>query len=282
MRMRKLALMALVALLLPVGLSAAQLTLRDGTVIFGQFISGSPRSIIFEDSRGIRRTFNIQQVGEIDFRPASSADRSFPADPAPIPRYDSRSNYLNDNSINRSDYSAAEWTTLPVGTELAVRMLESINENNAAEGQTYAATIARDVTDGYGSVVIPRDSDATLVIRRMREGSTFSSGSLVLDLDSVRVNGRRYMVDTSDIRAGNRSGIGTNRRTAEMVGGGAALGTLLGALAGGGKGAAIGALAGAAAGGGVQVLTKGNEIRVPSETVLNFQLDEPLHLREAR
>jgi len=67
-----------------------------------------------------------------------------------------------------------------------------------------------------------------------------------------------------------------------MVGGGAALGTLLGALAGGGKGAAIGAIAGAAAGGGVQVLTKGREIRVPAETVLHFRLDQPLHLHEAR
>src|SRR6185503_19962815 len=114
MRMRKFALITLVALLLPVGLSAAQLTLRDGTGIFGQFLSGSTRSIIFEDSRGIRRTFNIQQVAEIDFRPASSADRSYPADPVPIPRYDSRSNYLNDNNVNRSDDAAAEWTTLPV------------------------------------------------------------------------------------------------------------------------------------------------------------------------
>jgi outer membrane lipoprotein SlyB len=67
-----------------------------------------------------------------------------------------------------------------------------------------------------------------------------------------------------------------------MVGGGAVLGTLLGALAGGGKGAAIGAVAGAAAGGSVQVLTKGREIRVPAETVLNFRLEEPLHLHEAR
>jgi hypothetical protein len=89
-------------------------------------------------------------------------------------------------------------------------------------------------------------------------------------------------VNTEDVTAGNDKGIGKNKRTAQMVGGGAVLGTLLGAIAGGGKGAAIGAVAGAAAGGGVQVLTKGHEIRVPSETVLNFRLEEPLHLREAQ
>jgi len=63
-----------------------------------------------------------------------------------------------------------------------------------------------------------------------------------------------------------------------MVGGGALLGTLLGAIAGGGKGAAIGLLAGAAAGGTAQVLTKGREVRVPAETVLTFRLDQPLNL----
>ena len=101
----------------------------------------------------------------------------------------------------------------------------------------------------------------------------------MLDLESVQVNGRRYVVETQDIQKGE-TGIGNNKRTAEYVGGGAVLGTLLGAIAGGGKGAAIGAIAGAAAGGGAQVLTKGHEIRVPAETVLNFRLDAPLHLRE--
>src|SRR5207247_9474079 len=112
------------------------------------------------------------------------------------------------------------------------------------------------------------------------DGDTVNNGELVLDLDAIRVNGRAYTVSTEDLRKGDRRGIGRNTRTAEMVGGGAVLGTLLGALAGGGKGAAIGAVAGAVGGGGVQVLTKGKEIRVPAETVLNFRLDEPLSVRE--
>jgi outer membrane lipoprotein SlyB len=120
------------------------------------------------------------------------------------------------------------------------------------------------------------------VIRRIEEGGTLRSGNLILDLDSVRINNRRYAVSTSDIEAGTQKGLGANRRTAEMVGGGAALGTLLGALAGGGKGAAIGAVAGAAAGGGVQILTKGSEIKVPAEAYLDFKLDEPLYLRETQ
>lgn len=130
--------------------------------------------------------------------------------------------------------------------------------------------------------MIPRGSQANLVVRRAIEGGTLTSGNLALDLDSVQVSGRKYAVSTEDLEKGGSQGIGANRRTGEMVGGGAVLGTLLGAIAGGGKGAAIGAVAGAAAGGGVQVLTKGKEIRVPAETVLNFRLDQPLPLREAQ
>lgn len=79
-----------------------------------------------------------------------------------------------------------------------------------------------------------------------------------------------------------RPGPGANRRTAKWVGGGAALGTLIGAIAGGGKGAAIGAAVGAAGGATTQVLTKGSEVKVPAETMLTFQLDQPLRLEAAQ
>src|SRR5213078_3945914 len=135
-----------------------------------------------------------------------------------------------------------------------------------------------DVAGSGGQVVIPRGSTADLVVRSENSGSTIKSGNLVLDLDSVLVNGRRYRVSTEDLSQSGNRGIGKNKRTAEMVGGGAALGTLLGAIAGGGKGAAIGAVAGAGAGGTAQVLTKGKTVKVPAETILRFQLDRPLHL----
>ncbi len=61
-----------------------------------------------------------------------------------------------------------------------------------------------------------------------------------------------------------------------MAGGGAALGAIIGAIAGGGKGAAVGAATGAAAGTGVQILTKGETLKVPAETILEFKLESPL------
>ena len=168
--------------------------------------------------------------------------------------------------------------TIPAGTGVSVRTNEAIDSRNAAEGQTYSAIVVDDVKGSSGEILVPKNSDAQLVIRKVATGGTTGSPELTLDLNSVTVNGRRYMVSTADVSKKSNSGIGKNKRTAEMVGGGAVLGTLLGAIAGGGKGAVIGAVAGAAAGGTAQVLTKGKEVKVPAETVLKFQLDQPVTL----
>ncbi len=168
--------------------------------------------------------------------------------------------------------------TLPAGTAISVRTNQAVDSRNASEGQTYSAVVVDDVKGSLGEILIPKNSDAQLVIRKVATGGTTGSPELTLDLNSVTVNGRNYLVSTADVSKKGNSGIGKNKRTAEMVGGGAALGTLLGAIAGGGKGAVIGAIAGAAAGGTAQVLTKGKEVKVPAETVLKFKLDQPVTL----
>jgi len=173
-------------------------------------------------------------------------------------------------------------TTLSNGTELSVRTNEAIDSRTAAPGQTYSAVIVSDVRDASGTVSIPRGSDAELVIRSASGGNVANSSDLIIDVNSVTVAGTRYMVSTEDLEQRGGTGVGANRRTAVMVGGGAALGTLIGALAGGAKGAAIGAAAGAGAGLGAEILTKGKEVRVPAETVLNFRLDQDVRLRASR
>jgi hypothetical protein len=273
-------------LMLPLAIPAATLTLRDGSVIYGQFLDGNSSTITFQDESGARRHFNLTEVRSLDFDSNRSARGYNPYDKRPNNSYQQQennsANRSYDDSIYHGEPTRGAFATLPVGTEVSVRTDNTIDSRNAAEGRLYSASIVNDVTDPSGRMMIPRGSEAHLVIRHVGEGSTLGSGALVLDLDSVRVNGRTYFVSTTDLKANGDRGIGANRRTGEMVGGGAVLGTLLGAIAGGGKGAAIGAIAGAAAGGGAQVLTKGNEIRVPAETVLNFRLDQPLDLRENR
>ncbi len=260
--MRKLTFAAILTFF-PLALSAAQLTLRDGTVIYGQFVSGNPRTIVFDDENGARRSFSTDQVQTIDLQAAgASASGNY--------------SYTDDNTRWRStDVSnGSNWVTVPAGTQISVRTDQGIYSRNAGSGETYSASIMSDVVDPSGAVLIPAGSPARLLMRSDGRGGYF------LDLDSVQVNGRQYRVDTSDVNVAQ--GLGANRRTAKYVGGGAVLGTLIGAIAGGGTGAAIGAVTGAAAGGGAQVLTRGHEVRVPAESVLTFRLEEPLSLKEMR
>ncbi|HEY5163190.1 MAG TPA: DUF3395 domain-containing protein [Terriglobales bacterium] len=173
-------------------------------------------------------------------------------------------------------------TTIPNGTEISVRTNETIDSRNATVGQRFSGVIAADILDSSGAVMIPRGSDAELVIRSANGGGITSGSDLVLDMNSITVSGTRYVVSTDDLQQQGGQGVGANRRTAVMVGGGAVLGTLIGAIAGGGQGAAIGAAVGAGAGLGAEVLTKGRQVRVPAETLLRFRLDQDLRLQEMR
>lgn len=166
--------------------------------------------------------------------------------------------------------------TIPAGTTLEVRTNEAIVSTHA-EGRTYQAEVATEVVDAQNKVLLPRGAQVELVVLEAKEKSGIKGASLQLGMRSVTVGPQTYLVVSEEVK--ETSGLGKNRRTAETVGGGAALGTLIGAAAGGGKGAVLGGLVGAAAGAAVQVLTQGKEVRVPAESVLRFQLDEPIRLQ---
>ncbi|HYL12707.1 MAG TPA: hypothetical protein VEV41_06710 [Terriglobales bacterium] len=170
---------------------------------------------------------------------------------------------------------------VPAGAEILVRTNEAIDSKTATAGKTYPAEVQQDVMGSNGQVVIPKGSTAELAVKKVSGGGTTGSPDLALGIQSITIGGQRYQVSTANLNQTNNEGIGKNKRTGEMVGGGAALGTLLGAVAGGGKGAVIGAIAGAAAGGTAQVLTKGKEVKVPAESTLRFRLDQPLNLQAA-
>ncbi len=100
----------------------------------------------------------------------------------------------------------------------------------------------------------------------------------MLQLDSISSGGKTYSLQTDQWR---KEGKSRGKSTAEKVGGGAILGGIIGAIAGGGKGAAIGTAAGAGVGGGAQAASKSQQIKLPSETVLNFTLQEPVEVVQA-
>jgi hypothetical protein len=166
---------------------------------------------------------------------------------------------------------------IPSGTTVQVRTNETIDAQ-AIDGRIYRGTIENDVRDTNANLAIPKGSTAELVVRRGPDDE------LVLDLDSVTVNGRRYGVDATRNRVGTsgvdvrNSGIGANKETARNVGGGALLGGILGAVIGGGDGALAGAAAGAAVGAGAQILTKGRRVNVPAESLISYRLQSDLNL----
>ncbi len=168
---------------------------------------------------------------------------------------------------------------IPSGTELAIRTNENIDTKAGdSTGRTYSAEITREVQSSNGRVLIPRGSPATLMVVGANEGGTTGTDSLELALRTVTVNGQTYNVSTGTVEQRGKEGLGGNQRTAKMVGGGAALGTLIGAVTGGAKGAVIGAAVGAAVGAGAQVLTRGKEVNVPAESVLTFRLNNSINL----
>ncbi len=165
----------------------------------------------------------------------------------------------------------AQTRTLSEGTDIKVRTDTAIPAHPTS-GAVYTATVSDDVPDMSGNVAIPRGSRARLVATPTDNGK-----DTLLDLRSVIINGRGYNLTAAGKSTGS-SGLGANKRTAKYVGGGAAVGAVLGALLGGGKGAAIGALVGGAGGAGAQVLT-GKKKGIPAETQLSYKLAQSLSLR---
>jgi hypothetical protein len=168
------------------------------------------------------------------------------------------------------------------GTQIAVRVDQAITANASSVGQVYPATVSGDVRDRNGNLAIPNGSPAELIVVKAANQNAVSKvidkNAVTLGLQTVTANGRRYLLNTNTNSEKGSSGVGMNKRTGEYVGGGALAGVLVGALAGGGKGAAIGALAGGAAGAGAEILTKGSQVKIPSETLLQFQLSQDLQL----
>jgi len=163
--------------------------------------------------------------------------------------------------------------TIPSGTTLAIRLVDSLDSETATQGQTFHATLNSPLAVD-GDVAIPAGYEVEGHVVSVQSAGRFAGQSLlVLQLDRISVGGKYYNIQTDQYK---RQGSSRGKNTAEKVGAGAGIGAIIGALAGGGKGAAIGAAAGGGLGGGVQAATKGQQIKLPSETGLNFTLQAPV------
>jgi len=165
---------------------------------------------------------------------------------------------------------------IPAGTALTIRLGQTLSSKSSEAGQTFEGTLASAVSVD-GKELIPAGSKVTGEVTEAHPLGKFKGGaSLGARLTSVEVKGKSYDISTSMV---NRSLKGKGKRTAVVTGGGAALGALIGGLAGGGKGAAIGMLAGGGAGAAGSAYTGNKEIVFPAESALTFSLQDALELK---
>jgi hypothetical protein len=165
--------------------------------------------------------------------------------------------------------------TLPEGTVIPIRITEELNSKTAQTNDEFHGSLAADLGT-QGVIAIPRGAAVSGRIVEARDAAHFKGSSLLtLELTQLNARGQRITLVTDTF---SKEGTARGKNTAEKTGGGAAFGAIIGALAGGGKGAAIGGLAGAAAGTGVNAATRGQQVDIPSETLLSFHLQSPVTL----
>jgi hypothetical protein len=235
--------------------------LKDGRVLTGRFLGGTQAIMRFSVS-GEVQTFNVTEIVALTFTtnygnaaPAPVAAPAAQAAPAPT-----------------SAYSGGP-VSIPAGQPMLVRMIDGVDSSKNHIGDIFHASLETDLVVN-GTLVARKGMDVYGRLAQAKEaGHMAGSAELQLELTRMVVNGQDYPVVSSDYSLKGK-GRGTN--TAEKVGGGAAVGAIIGAIAGGGKGAAIGAGVGSAAGAGVQVFTRGQQVKVPSETLLEFRLQQPV------
>ena len=164
------------------------------------------------------------------------------------------------------------------GTQLAVRLIDPIDSEKNQTGDTFHATLNAPLTSD-GEQAVPAGVELVGHLVEVKSAGKFRGQSaVVLQLDSLSSGGKTYSLQTDQYR---KEGTSRGKNTAEKVGGGAIIGGIIGAIAGGGRGAAIGSAAGAGVGAGSQEISKSQQIKLPSETVLNFTLQAPITVVQA-
>ncbi len=258
-------------------LHADTLKLKDGRTVDGKYLGGTDSQVTFYTNNQLEH-FAISDIASITFgdqtssTPAPAAVTPAPAavTPAPVVKAPATS----AQTTSSTSTSGAE-VLVPAGTHLVVRMIDGIDSNTNKVGDTFQASLEQPLIVNSTQVAPKGTMVYGKLVQAKSAGTLKGQSELRLVLTGIVLNGATQSIVTGDYTV---QGSSRGKQTAERAGIGAALGGIIGAIAGGGKGAAIGAGVGAGAGTATQVLTHGQQVHVPSETVLDFTLQQPAEL----
>ena len=166
--------------------------------------------------------------------------------------------------------------TVPPDTTIPIRITQTLDSATTQQGDTFTGTVATDIIlDDV--VVIRQGTPVTGRVSAVQEAAHYKGSSLLtVELTSINRRGEKLAITTEPYSV---EGKGRGKNTAEKVGGGAAVGAILGGILGGGKGAAIGAAAGGGVGAGANTITRGEQVQIPSESLIRFRLTNSLALK---
>jgi hypothetical protein len=229
---------------------ADSLELKNGSLIKGRFVGGTETEIRFQVSSSVQR-YDVADIVSLTFESETR-----------VGEMPSKQDHANETTGS---------VTLPAGTQLSVRTIDSIDSTKNHVGDRFQASLQEPlVVDG--NIVVPKGADVYGRLDEAKTSGTFTGKSeLRLALTGIVVNGQTVPLVSGEYElTGKSCGASTAKRTIC----GAAVGSIIGAIAGGGKGAAIGAGVGGSAGAGSEIITKGDQVKVPSETLLDFTLQQ--------
>jgi hypothetical protein len=254
--------------------SADILTLRNGQVVRGEYLGGDARHVKMAVGDRVEN-FPVDEVSNLQF---GGGERLPDNDRGP----DRRETGDRRDSGDRQELppppppvAVASAMQIQAGTPITVRMIDGVDSEKTRLGETFRASVDEPVLVD-GQPVIQRGSDAVVKLVEDRQSGKIAGRTvLTLALMQVMVNGRMIDVTSGDVSQASSS---RGARSGKVIGGTAVAGAILGGIVGGGRGAAIGAGSGAAVGTGVEVFTKGQRVKIPSETRLTFTLQQPAQI----
>lgn len=264
------------------------LELKSGEIVQGKFLGGSPLNIRFQVD-GKEQIFATRDVLNIGFSEAAvessiAPTRPATAPPAPAtpaapaaaavaatPAAQPLSAPIATTTPAPRSSPATRAITIPSGTSVFVRMIDGVDSSTNTVGDRFRGSLETALTVG-NTVVAPKGSDVFGRLAQAKEAGKISgSAQLTLELTGIRINGNIVPVESTEYDV---AGKGRGKQSAERIGGAAIAGAVIGGIVGGGKGAAVGATVGAGGGTAVQVMTHGDQVRIPSETLLEFKLQQ--------